>query len=95
LFGESYGTTRSAALVDALEDDGMSFNGVVLMSTILNYFVMAPGTDAVFVGNLPSYAAIAWHFGKAAHKPADETAFLNEVRAFARGALFGGAGGGT
>ena len=39
LFGESYGTTRSAALVDYLENDGMSFNGVVLMSTILNYFI--------------------------------------------------------
>ena len=85
LFGESYGTTRSAALVDALEDAGMSFNGVVLMSTILNYFTMAPGTDTVFIGNLPSYAAIAWHFGKIPHKPADEKAFLNEVRAFARG----------
>jgi carboxypeptidase C (cathepsin A) len=43
LFGESYGTTRSAALVDVLENDGMSFNGVVLMSTILNYFVRSPG----------------------------------------------------
>lgn len=85
LFGESYGTTRSAALVAALENGGMSFNGVVLMSTILNYFTMAPGTDTVFIGNLPSYAAIAWHFEKIAHKGPDENAFLNEVRAFARG----------
>ncbi len=38
LFGESYGTTRSAALVDTLENSGMSFNGVILMSSILNYF---------------------------------------------------------
>jgi carboxypeptidase C (cathepsin A) len=85
LFGESYGTTRSAALADALENSGISLNGVILMSTILNYFTMAPGSDAVFIGNLPSYAAIAWHFGKIAHNPADEKAFLNEVRAFARG----------
>jgi carboxypeptidase C (cathepsin A) len=85
LFGESYGTTRSAALVDALENDGMSFNGVVLMSTILNYFALAPGSDTVFIGNLPSYAAIAWHFEKIAHKGRDEKAFLDEVRAFARG----------
>ncbi len=85
LFGESYGTTRSAALVDALEDGGMSFNGVILMSTILNYFTMAPGSDAVFFGNLPSYAAIAWHFEKISHKGRDEKAFLDEVRAFARG----------
>jgi carboxypeptidase C (cathepsin A) len=85
LFGESYGTTRSAALVDELENNGMSMNGVVLMSTILNYFTMAPGTDAVFIGNLPSYAAIAWHYEKIAQKGQDEKAFLDEVRAFARG----------
>ena len=85
LFGESYGTTRSAALVDALETTGMSFNGVVLMSTILNYFTLAPGSDAIFIGNLPSYAAIAWHFEKVAHQGREEKAFLDEVRAFARG----------
>ena len=84
LFGESYGTTRSAALVDALENGGMSFNGVILMSTILNYFTLAPGSDAVFIGNLPSYAAIAWHYEKAGQH-GDEKAFLDEVRAFARG----------
>ena len=85
LFGESYGTTRSAALVDALENAGMSCNGVILMSTILNYFALAPGSDAVYIGNLPSYAAIAWHYEKIAHKGRDEKAFLDEVRAFARG----------
>jgi len=86
LFGESYGTTRSAALVDALENAGMSSNGVILMSTILNYFALAPGSDAVYIGNLPSYAAIAWHYEKIAHKGRDEKAFLDEVRMFARGA---------
>src|SRR5215467_13761281 len=85
LFGESYGTTRSAALVDALENSGMSFNGVILMSSILNYFVLAPGSDASFIGNLPSYAAIASHYEKVSHKGKDEKAFLEEVRAFARG----------
>jgi carboxypeptidase C (cathepsin A) len=85
LFGESYGTTRSAALADSLESAGTPLNGVVLMSTILNYFTMAPGADTVFIGNLPSYAAIAWHFGKVAHKPADEKVFLDQARVFARG----------
>ncbi len=85
LFGESYGTTRSAALVDALEGAGMTCNGVILMSTILNYFTLAPGSDALFIGNLPSYAAIAWHYEKIAHKGRDEKAFLDEVRTFARG----------
>jgi carboxypeptidase C (cathepsin A) len=50
LFGESYGATRSAALVDALEIDGVAVNGVVLVSTILNYFTLAlPSRDQ---GNL-------------------------------------------
>jgi carboxypeptidase C (cathepsin A) len=85
LFGESYGTTRSAALVDALETTGMSFNGVILMSTILNYFTLAPGSDVIFIGNLPTYAAIAWHFEKVVHQGREEKVFLDEVRAFARG----------
>src|SRR5262249_34000803 len=85
LFGESYGTTRSAALADALENNGVAVNGVVLMSTILNYFSLAPGSDTVFIGNLPTYAAIADHFEKVQHRGKDLTAFLNEVRAFSRG----------
>ena len=85
LFGESYGTTRSAALVDALQNSGMSMNGVILLSSILNYFVQAPGLDSVFVGYLPSYAAIAWQYEKAPHKGKDQKTFLDEVRAYARG----------
>src|SRR5215471_17405465 len=85
LFGESYGTTRSAALVDALQNSGMSMNGVILLSSILNYFVSAPGSDSVYIGNLPSYAAIAWQYEKIPHKTQNEKAFLDEVRAYARG----------
>jgi carboxypeptidase C (cathepsin A) len=85
LFGESYGTTRTAALVDALQNAGMSMNGIILLSSVLNYFTSAPGSDAVFIGNLPSYAAIAWQYNKAARGGKDEKAFLDDVRAFARG----------
>src|SRR6202012_5329977 len=85
LFGESYGTPRSAGLADALEDDGISVNGVVLRSSILNYGVMAPGQDEDFIGTVPSYAAIAWYHNKLQNKPPDIKAYLNEVRAFARG----------
>ena len=36
LIGESYGTFRNAALVNYLQShDGMDFNGVVMMSTVL------------------------------------------------------------
>ena len=45
LFGESYGTPRSAALVAALNNDGIEFNGVTLLSSILNYYVRSPGYD--------------------------------------------------
>ena len=85
LFGESYGTTRSAALVDSLENDGIACNGVVLLSTILNYFIRAPGSDSEYIGYLPSYAAIAWYYEKIPHKASGQKEFLDEVRAFARG----------
>ncbi len=85
LFGESYGTTRSAGLSAMLQNDGISLNGIVLLSSILNYNVSAPGLDVEYVGNLPSYAAIAWYYNKIQNKPADLKAYLKEVRAFARG----------
>ena len=95
LLGESYGTTRSANLVDWLQNKGVAMNGVILVSSVLNYGDTFPGTDLEYVTYLPSYAAIAWYHDKLPNKPADITTFLNEVRAFARGeyadALFQGA----
>jgi carboxypeptidase C (cathepsin A) len=85
LFGESYGTTRSAALVDKLQDQGMAINGVILMSSILNYGIRAPGYDEIYVGYLPSFAAAAWYHDKLANKPADLKSFLDEVRRYAAG----------
>lgn len=85
LFGESYGTTRSAALVDKLQGQGMAFNGVVLLSSILNYGANSPGLDQSAIGALPTYAAIAWYHDRVANKPADLQGFLNEARAFAVG----------
>ncbi len=85
LYGESYGTTRSAALVDALQDQGMSFNGVIIMSSILNYGIRLPGYDEIYIGYLPSYAAAAWYHNKLTNKPADLKTFLDQVRTFARG----------
>ena len=85
LFGESYGTTRSAGLSAVLQENGISLNGIVLLSSILNYGALAPGMDTQYIGNLPSYAAIAWYHNKLQNKPADLKPFLDEVRAFARG----------
>ena len=84
LFGESYGTTRSAVLVKDLQEQGMEFNGVVLMSSILDFNVWATtGVDHAFVVNLPSEAAIAWYHNKVPNKPADIASFLAGVRHFA------------
>lgn len=85
LFGESYGTTRSAALAYQLQERGMALNGVVLLSSILNYGIEQSGYDQTYISYLPSYAATAWYHHKLANPPADLPAFLQEVRAFAAG----------
>ena len=94
LIGESYGTTRSAALADMLGNDGVQLNGVVLISSILNYNIRAGGYDILYISNLPSYAAAAWYFNKIPNKPADLAAWVEQARAFASGpyaqALFAG-----
>jgi carboxypeptidase C (cathepsin A) len=94
LIGESYGTTRSAALADMLGNDGVQLNGVVLISSILNYGIRSGGYDMTFIGNLPSYAAAAWYYNKIPNKPADVSAWVQQAREFAGGdyahALFQG-----
>ncbi len=94
LIGESYGTTRSAALADILANDGAQLNGVVLISSILNYNIRAGGYDMLYIANLPSYAAAAWYFNKIQNKPADIAGWVEQARQFASGpyaqALFAG-----
>jgi carboxypeptidase C (cathepsin A) len=85
LFGESYGTTRSGALAYALQEHGVQLNGVMLLSSILNYAARDAGLDRVYIGYLPSYAATAWYHDKIANKPQDLPAFLQQVRAWAAG----------
>jgi carboxypeptidase C (cathepsin A) len=86
LFGESYGTLRSAALVYHLHQLGMHFNGVVLLSSVLNReALVSPGLDEPLVNIIPTYAAIAWYHNKVPHKAADLSAFLQEARDFASG----------
>ncbi|SEF72338.1 Carboxypeptidase C (cathepsin A) [Bryocella elongata] len=84
LFGESYGTPRSAALVAALNNDGVQFNGVVLLSSILNYYMRSPGYDIAEITYLPSYAAIAWYHNKVPHTGTMQD-FVQKARVFARG----------
>ena len=62
--GESYGTTRAAGLSQYLQDRyGMYVNGIVLISSVLNFQTLAfePGNDLPYPLYLPSYAATAWY----------------------------------
>jgi carboxypeptidase C (cathepsin A) len=84
LFGESYGTLRSAAVAYQLQDRGMALNGVVLLSTILNYGIEQEGYDTNYIGYFPSYAATAWYHHKAGSGENVE-AFVQRAREFAIG----------
>ena len=71
VFGESYGTPRSAVLLNLLETDyGVDFNGAILLSQILNFDLSAdgpednPGVEIPYVLALPTYAATAWYHHK-------------------------------
>jgi len=87
LMGESYGTTRSALLSNMLTRGGVALNGVILVSSILDFATESfnVGNDLPYIANLPSYAAIAWYHDKLTPKPADFQVFLKEVRGFAFG----------
>jgi carboxypeptidase C (cathepsin A) len=87
LIGESYGTTRSAVLVNRLQQqENMDFNGVVLMSSVLDFETLefAPGHDISYVLYLPSYAATA-AYHHVIPTPADLPAWLDTVRTWAAG----------
>ncbi|MCX2561093.1 peptidase S10 [Acetobacter farinalis] len=90
LFGESYGTTRSAIVANKLADEkGIDLNGVILLSQILNYdndidgAAMNPSIDQPYVLALPSYAATAWYHKCLPEQHPDLKAFLKEVEHFA------------
>ncbi len=90
LFGESYGTTRSAVLINMLENErSVDFNGVVMLSQILNFSLSAdqpeynPGIDEPYVLALPTYAATAFYHKKLDPMPGDLRDFLGEVEEFA------------
>jgi len=85
LFGESYGTTRSGALAYQLQQRGLALNGVVLLSSIMNYGRRQPGLDRDYINYIPSYATTAWYHHKMANPPATVAQAAAEARAFAQG----------
>jgi carboxypeptidase C (cathepsin A) len=68
LFGESYGTTRSAGIAGNLADHGISFNGITLLSTVLNFETLEDNktNDQPYIFLLPSFTMIAGYHHKLA-----------------------------
>ena len=90
LFGESYGTTRSAVLADILENEkNVDLNGVMLLGQIFDFSIATgpprPGVDLPYELALPTYAATAWYHKKLSPQPAALDPFLKEVEDFATG----------
>jgi len=86
LAGESYGTTRSAGLAGFLQDKyGMYLNGVMLISSILNFQTARfdRGNDLPFMLFLPTYSAIAWYHKKLDPSFSNLNLLLKEVEEFA------------
>jgi carboxypeptidase C (cathepsin A) len=86
--GESYGTTRAAGLALYLDERyGMQLNGLVLVSSVLNwqYQEFHTGNDMPYIIHLPTYAATAWYHKKLPPElQRDLRATLAEVEEFSR-----------
>jgi carboxypeptidase C (cathepsin A) len=92
IFGESYGTTRSAVLSNILQNHkDIDLNGIILLSQIFNFTSDIdgpsgnPGVDLPYVLALPTYAATAWYHKKLPQQPAALEPFLKDVEDFAMG----------
>jgi carboxypeptidase C (cathepsin A) len=83
IIGESYGTTRAAGLSNMLADHGVQLNGIVLVSTVLNFNSF--NGDQSLVNFLPTYAADAWYHGKVSVPKPDLMSWVAEAKAFAAG----------
>ncbi len=67
LYGESYGTFRSAGLVSELQqNEGIELNGIMLLGTVLDfqYIYPSPTNDIGYASFLPTYTATAWYHKK-------------------------------
>ncbi|BBD78794.1 S10 family peptidase [Aerosticca soli] len=92
LFGESYGTTRSAVVANLLTSNyAVDLNGVILLSQILSFDTSIdgpehnPGVEMPYVLALPTFAATAYYHHKLPQPPAALEPFLHEVETYAQG----------
>lgn len=79
LFGESYGTTRSAGIAGELAPLGISFNGITLLSTVLNFQTLEEQktNDEPYIFLIPTYTMIAGYHHKL---PPDLQQDVNKAR---------------
>jgi carboxypeptidase C (cathepsin A) len=79
LLGESYGTTRAAGVAGYLADQGISFNGITLLSMVLNFETLEDNktNDEPFIFLVPSYTTIAGYHHKLAPDLAQD---MNKAR---------------
>src|SRR5690625_1073471 len=90
LFGESYGTLRSAVVANVLQSQhSIDLNGIILLSQILDYANSVdgpkshPGNNKPYQLALSTYAATACYHDKLPAKHSDLEFFLTEVEEFA------------
>ncbi len=88
LGGESYGTTRSAAVANQMMNatyNDVGLNGILLISTVLDFAAGSdtPGNELGYITNLPSMAATALYHGKA--QAVSVAQFVEEARQWAIG----------
>ncbi|CAB3800939.1 hypothetical protein LMG28688_05279 [Paraburkholderia caffeinitolerans] len=98
LYGESYGTPRTDMLALALETAGVKLTGIVLQSSILNYFADAIEATAItasteglvldtdtLAGYYPGYAEVAAYFNQVSPPLIDQGLFAYQSEVFATG----------
>lgn len=90
IFGESYGTTRSAVVANMLQSEyDVDLNGVILLSQIFSFDTSVdgpetnPGIDVAYPLALPTYAATAWYHHKLGGAQRDLPGLMAEVEKFA------------
>jgi len=89
LVGESYGTTRASGLSNLLFEKGIGLNGILLISTVMNFQTIrfAEGNDMPLLLIFPSYAATAWYHKRLAPDLQAKSLkqVLSEAESFASG----------
>jgi carboxypeptidase C (cathepsin A) len=88
LYGESYGTPRTAVLANLLESAGVPVDGIMLQSAVMNYNTncgLYEKTTISCEGYLPTYAATSAYYQRSNPPPTDLGSYLQQARAFAAG----------